>query len=132
MLNRDATEWSCNDPIIDAEHAKLHQLVSSLTAVVMNDHGTGLTEEAIDILRERMRLHFGLEEEEACRHDTDAARILRVDHAELQSQLEALRREMVDYDPVVTRQSLRNFVAALKKHDSEVDVPLFRMMKRSI
>ncbi|TAN67449.1 MAG: hypothetical protein EPN20_06845 [Magnetospirillum sp.] len=121
-------DWASQNPEIDAEHKKLHQMVSSLTAVVKNDSGLGLSTEAVDILIERMNQHFGLEERSAARIDTESRDILHEDHTQLLTLLERVREAMTRRDGPEAHHRLLTFVAALDKHDLEIDVPLFRMM----
>ncbi len=128
MTVRNNLEWSSHDPEIDVEHHKLHQMVSSLAAVINNDAGRGLPGEAVDILKERLTLHFGLEEQSAARVDAESCRILHEDHTHLLAMLERVKAAMADKNPAEVKQRLGSFIDALNKHDSEIDVPLFRMM----
>ena len=121
-------DWASQNPEIDAEHKKLNQMVSSLAAVVKNDAGMGLSTEAIDILIERMKLHFGLEERSAERIDQECHAILREDHAGLLTLLLRVKDSMTHRDAAEAENRLKAFIAALAKHDAEIDIPLFRMM----
>jgi hemerythrin len=121
-------DWTSENPEIDAEHAKLNKMVSSLAAVVKNDATLGLSTEAVDILIERMKLHFGLEERSAAKIDAESCDILREDHAELLKLLMRVKDSMRQRDSAEAQTRLQAFVAALAKHDAEVDIPLFRMM----
>ena len=120
-------EWKSGDPAIDSEHQKLHQMVSSMTAVVMNDPGLGLATEAVDVLRERMRLHFRMEEQIAAKIDQETATILKEDHARLLAFLGRVRDALSNDDLVSCKRLLTEFNEALDKHDREVDIPLFRL-----
>ena len=121
-------DWASRNPEIDAEHAKLNQMVSSLAAVVRNDATLGLSTEAIDILIERMKLHFGLEERSAAKIDLESCDILHEDHAELLRLLAGVKDAMAKRDSITAQNRLKDFIVALAKHDTEVDIPLFRMM----
>ena len=121
-------DWASQNPEIDAEHAKLNQMVSSLAAVVKNDATLGLSTEAVDILIERMKLHFGLEEHSAAKLDMESHDILHEDHAQLLKLLMQVKECMKLRDGAEAQTRLQAFVAALAKHDQEVDIPLFRMM----
>ncbi|MDO8606670.1 MAG: hypothetical protein Q7R40_09055 [Phaeospirillum sp.] len=120
--------WNSQNPEIDAEHKKLNQMVSSLAAVVRNDSGLGLSTEAIDILIERMKLHFALEERNAARIDSESRDILHEDHTLLLARLDRVRQAMTLRDHKEATSRLQAFIAALDKHDAEIDIPLFRMM----
>ena len=120
-------EWKSGDPSIDSEHQKLRQMVSSMTAVVMNDPGLGLAIEAVDVLHERMRLHFRLEEQIAAKADQESAAILKEDHARLLVLLKQVRETLSSNDMASCKRLLAEFNTALDKHDREVDIPLFRL-----
>ena len=121
-------DWASQNPEIDAEHAKLNQMVSSLTAVVRNDTTLSLSTEAIDILIERMKLHFGMEEHSAAKIDPETRDILQEDHGELLRLLAGVKEAMAKRDSATAQNRLKDFIVALAKHDAEVDIPLFRMM----
>lgn len=121
-------DWASQNPEIDAEHKKLSQMISSLAAVVKNDAGMGLSTEAVDILIERMKLHFALEERSAARVDMGSRDILHEDHANLLALLAQIREAMTLRDSKEAQMRLQTFITALDKHDVEIDVPLFRMM----
>ena len=121
-------DWASQNPEIDAEHTKLNQMVASMAAVVKNDATLGLSAEAIDILIERMKLHFGLEERSATKIDPQSRDILHEDHGELLKLLERVKEAMSRRDRAEAQTRLQTFITALAKHDAEVDIPLFRMM----
>ncbi len=125
-------DWASQNPEIDAEHKKLNQMVSSLAAVVKNDSGLGLSTEAVAILIERMKLHFGLEECSAARIDPESHAILHEDHANLLALLMQVKDSMDRRDGDEANRRLQAFIAALAKHDSEIDIPLFRMMADTV
>lgn len=120
-------EWKSGNPAIDVEHQKLQQMVSSMTAVVMNDPGLGLAAEAVDVLGERMRLHFRMEEQIAAKTDPQAASGLKEAHAGLLLLLGRVRDVLADGDPEGCKRLLAEFNDALDKHDREMDIPLFRV-----
>ncbi|RAU21143.1 hypothetical protein CU669_14415 [Paramagnetospirillum kuznetsovii] len=124
-------DWKSQNPDIDAEHKKLNQMVMSLSAVVRNDSGIGLDTEAIDILLERMRLHFRMEEANADKVDPDACAILREDHARLLGLLDKVRLSMKQGSRAESKENLLTFTSELDRHDREIDIPLFRMMATS-
>ncbi|MBI3444516.1 MAG: hemerythrin domain-containing protein [Magnetospirillum sp.] len=123
-------EWQSGDPAMDTEHQKLHQMASSMTAVVMNDPGLGLATEAVDVLRERMRLHFRMEEQALARTDPESASILKEDHARLLLLLGRVRDALADGGIEDCKHLLTEFNTAMDKHDREVDIPLFRMQNK--
>ncbi|OAN44816.1 hypothetical protein A6A04_08360 [Paramagnetospirillum marisnigri] len=125
------TDWQSGNPDMDAEHRKLNQMVASLNAVVANDSGIGLDVEAADILHERMRLHFQLEESSARKSDSEAAAILHEDHARLLGLLTQIRAAMAKGDKAAAKDQLRSFNSELAKHDAEIDIPLFRMISKA-
>ena len=96
--------------------------------MVKNDATLGLSTEAVDILIERMKLHFGLEERSAAKLDMESHDILREDHAELLKLLIQVKESMRQRNGAEAQIRLQAFIAALAKHDQEVDIPLFRMM----
>lgn len=124
-------DWKSDSPELDAEHKKLNQMLASMTAVIMKDSGLGLDTEAIDILVERMRLHFRLEEASAESVDTDSCAILREDHARLVTLLGQVRTSMIQGNRSEAQQQLKTFTTELQKHDAEIDIPLFRMMAKT-
>ncbi len=126
----DNADWQSQSPEIDAEHKKLHQMVASLAAVVRNDQGTGLDTEAVDILIERMRLHFNWEEANARKLDSEISTILHEDHIHLLERLEQVRASMAGDDRPGAGRHLQTFLTELNKHDLEVDIPLFRMLAK--
>ncbi len=118
--------WKSSDPVIDAEHQKLHQMISSMAAVIRNDPGLGLAAEAVDVLIERMRIHFRMEENLAARFNAEAAATLKQDHQRLLRLLTPVRDALRDNDPERARMLMDDFHAQLDRHDREVDIPLFR------
>ena len=119
-------QWKSGDPAIDAEHQKLHQMISSMTAVVRNDPGLGLAIEAVDVLVERMRLHFRMEENLAARGDAAAAANLKQDHQRLLRLLTPVRDALQNGNSARARMLMDDFHVQLDRHDREVDIPLFR------
>lgn len=119
-------QWKSGDPVIDAEHQKLHQTISSMTAVMRNDPGLGLAMEAVDVLIERMRIHFRMEENLAARFNSQGAPPLKADHQRLLRLLAPVRDALHNNDPERARMLMDEFHAQLDRHDREVDIPLFR------
>lgn len=119
--------WSSGDAEMDEEHRKLHQMVSSMTAVIRNDHGLGAAVEAVDVLAERMRIHFRMEEQAAARHAApEACAALKADHLRLLRLLEPVRNAVHMGEWTRGRELLDHFHAAMECHDREMDIPLFR------
>jgi len=119
-------QWQSGDPAIDAEHQKLHQMINSMAAVVRNDPGLGLAAEAVDVLIERMRLHFRMEENLASRANPDAVAHLKQDHQRLLRLLTPVREALLDKASEPAKALMEDFRVQLDKHDREVDIPLFR------
>ncbi|BAE50756.1 hemerythrin domain-containing protein [Paramagnetospirillum magneticum] len=119
-------QWKSGDPAIDAEHQKLHQMISSMSAVIRNDPGLGLAIEAVDVLTERIRIHFRMEEGLAARLNAAAAEQLKLDHQRLLRLLtplyDALRRGSAEQAKLL----LSDFLSQLDAHDREMDIPLFQ------
>lgn len=121
-------DWQTDDPAIDEEHRALYRMVRSLAAVVRNGGSQAIVWEAVDVLRERLLLHFSSEEAIAGQHDREAAKILREDHAGVLASLARLRQSATEgQDP---KPALEEFLSTLTRHDREVDVPLFRLIDR--
>lgn len=119
--------WTSGDAEMDEEHRKLHQMTSSMTAVIRNDRGLGAAVEAVDVLAERMRIHFRMEEQTAARHASpEDCAALKADHLRLLRLLEPVRAAIHAGDVARGRELLDQFHAALSVHDREVDIPLFR------
>jgi hemerythrin-like metal-binding protein len=113
-----------NNPRIDEEHKNLHRMLSSLRAVVVAGHDPQLIIEAISVMKERMKLHFQAEESEAQGCSGHALLGLQQDHKALLETLEKLRAAASE--PVAIRkEALNEFMAALDRHDREVDRPFF-------
>ncbi|CAA7624031.1 conserved hypothetical protein [Candidatus Terasakiella magnetica] len=124
-------DWKSEMPGIDAEHRKLHEMVRSMTAVVMNDPQINLASEAVGVLRERLRIHFAMEEEIAGRIDPESCAILREDHKLLAEMLDRVWDSVAEKNGSETRSRLSQFNTALSKHDAEIDVPLFKIMAKA-
>lgn len=121
-------QWKSGDPVIDTEHQKLHQMIVSMAAVVRNDPGLGLADEAIDVLQDRMRIHFRMEEQLAVRIGPEAVSRLKEDHLRLLALLPPVREAIRNRDPDLARERIEHFHRELDRHDREVDIPLFRTM----
>lgn len=119
-------EWKSGDPVIDAEHQKLHKVIKSMKAVVRNDPGLGLAAEAVDVLIDRMRIHFRMEEALATRADDDDQARLKADHKRLLGLLSPVRNALLDKDSELAKSLMEDFHAQLDRHDREIDIPLFR------
>jgi hemerythrin-like metal-binding protein len=122
-------EWKSGDPVIDAEHQKLHQLISSMKAVVRNDPGLGLAAEAMDVLTDRLNIHFRMEEGLASRAASDESARLRDDHRRLLALLAPVRQALQAGNLDRAKQLLAEFHAELDRHDREIDIPLFRKIR---
>lgn len=120
-------QWKSGDPVIDTEHQKLHQMISSMAAVVRNDPGLGLADEAVDVLHDRMRIHFRMEEQLATRIGPEAVARLKEDHLRLLGLLAPVREAIRNRDPDSARERIEHFHKELDRHDREVDIPLFRI-----
>ncbi|CUW39725.1 conserved protein of unknown function [Magnetospirillum sp. XM-1] len=121
-------QWKSGDPVIDSEHQKLHQMIASMAAVVRNDPGLGLADEAIEVLHDRMRIHFRMEEQLAARLGPDTVAQLKEDHLRLMALLVPVREAIRNRDPNLARESIEHFHRELDRHDREMDIPLFRTM----
>ena len=119
-------QWKSGDPAIDAEHQKLHQMISSMVAVIRNDAGLGLATEAVDVLHERMRVHFRMEEHLATRIGPEATDRLKEHHLRLLHMLPPVREAILAADLDLACQRIDHFRQELDKHDRDVDIPMFR------
>lgn len=119
-------QWKSGDPAIDTEHQKLHQMISSMVAVIRNDAGLGLAAEAVDVLHERMRVHFRMEEHLAARIGPEAAAHLKKDHQRLLNLLPPVRQAIEASDLDLACQRIELFRQELDTHDRQVDIPLFQ------
>jgi hemerythrin-like metal-binding protein len=119
-------QWKCGDPAIDVEHQKLHQMISAMTAVVRNDPGLGLAIEAVEVLSERMRLHFRMEEALAAKINPLAAEELKQDHQRLLRLLPPVSDALRHGGSEKAKSLMAEFRTQLDKHDREMDIPLFR------
>ncbi len=119
-------EWTSGDSTIDGEHRKLHQMIASMTAVISNDRGLGLGSEAVDVLHERMRIHFRMEEQLAARLGPETALRLKEEHQKLLGLLIRVSEACRDADHGSARERIILFQQELDRHDRDVDIPIFR------
>lgn len=120
-------QWKSGDPLIDAEHQKLHQMIASMSAVVEGDAGLALAAEAVDVLIERLRVHFRMEENLAApRVPPEALARLKDDHQRLLRRLPEVGMALQGADCERARRLMGEFHRQLDTHDREVDIPLFR------
>lgn len=124
MLNE---EWRSDDARLDAEHEKLYRMLASLKAVIASGASPSIIREAVDVLRERLDLHFTQEEQSAIKFDKAGAETLRQDHQILRQLLQGLHAS-ADTSEETRNHMLGQFLDALSKHDREVDVPIFRRL----
>lgn len=121
------SEWQTENRKVDDDHHKLERMVASLGSVITNGGSPAIVAEAIAVLRERMRLHFRMEEAVAGKADAETRAILKADHDQLLSMLDGMaavsRQRNVDM-----RRLLDVFIAASQRHETEVDVPLFHLL----
>lgn len=119
-------EWKSGDPAIDGEHRKLHQMIASMAAVIGNDPGLGLAAEAVDVLLERMRIHFRMEEQLASRLGPEVTLRLKEEHQKLLRMLAPVSQAIRDADLASAGEHMTHFQQELDRHDREVDIPIFR------
>lgn len=119
-------EWQSGDSTIDGEHRKLHQMIASMAAVIVNDPGLGLGTEAVGVLHERMRIHFRMEEQLAARLGPEIVLRLKEEHRKLLGMLTQVSQAIQDADHALASQRITNFREELDIHDRDVDIPIFR------
>lgn len=113
-------------PIVAEDHEKLGRMMASLSAVIARGGTEVILREAIDVLRERMRLHFRMEEAVAARADADSRALLESGHAQLLGMLDGMLR--LTGKPAELRARLDAFREAAARHEDDVDGPLFRRL----
>lgn len=129
-LIRHGQEWRTNEPAIDDEHDSFNALVVRLLAVVCTSTNASIIRGAFETLKTRMRIHADAEECFARKFDPETADILSVAHEELFSSVDvvgqaigqASRSELLSLIGKVDRE--------IEKHESEIDVPLFRLIRK--
>lgn len=110
---------------IDEDHAKLAHMVSSLSAVIAHGGSPAIVGEAIAVLRERLRLHFHMEEILAGRTAPARVALLRGDHAGLLARLDRMAA-MASGGGKAVGAELDAFLAAFKRHEDHVDAAIFK------
>lgn len=122
-------EWQTENTKVDEDHQKLTRMIAALSAVITLGGSPAIIAEAIAVLRERVILHFRMEEAVAGKADAEARSILQTDHIHLVAMLDemevASRQRGIDLRPRLDR-----FIAASQRHEVEVDVPLFHMLAK--
>jgi len=120
-------DWRTEHPKVDEDHDTLERVLVQLMAVIATGSTPAIVREAISVLTKRMGAHFRMEEAVAGRADPESRAILEADHAHLLGLLAQLSRAGrtpgTDLEPY-----LDAFIAALRRHEAEVDVPLFHLL----
>ncbi|HIJ63004.1 MAG TPA: hypothetical protein HPQ04_09970 [Rhodospirillaceae bacterium] len=128
-LSRHGQEWRTHEPVIDDEHDSFNELVIRLLAVACNSSNPAIISGALETLKARMRLHADAEESFAGKADAETAEILREAHLDLFAEVDAIARSIGQ----VTKPDLLNLIAKvgaeIERHEEDVDVPLFRLLK---
>lgn len=109
---------------MDDDHDKLARMVSSLGAVIAHGGSPAIVGEAIAVLRERLRLHFRMEEILAARSTPHEVARLREDHAGLLARLDRMAAASAIGATTVMAE-LDAFIAASERHEHEVDAAVF-------
>jgi hemerythrin len=121
-------EWRTSELAIDEEHERFFELARRLVAVVRNSGDQGLILQALATLQQRFRLHVMAEEEHAQARDPESAAILKEDHQRLLESLGDLRGLVGRVSKAALVERVEAMADEIKRHESEVDVPLFRLM----
>lgn len=129
-MNTMSADTRTERPVVAEDHEKLGRMLASLSAVIATGATEIIVREAIDVLRERMRLHFRLEEQVAARADSASRTLLEAGHAHLLEMLDGMMR--VAGQPAELRTRLDAFKAAAARHETEVDDPLFRKLGQTL
>lgn len=131
VLIRHGQEWRTNEPVIDDEHDSFNALVVRLLAVVCGSTNAAIIRGAFETLKTRMRIHAEAEESFAGKFDPETADILGVAHEELLASIEGIGRAIGH----ASRSELLNLIGKvgheIEKHESEIDVPLFRLIRKN-
>ena len=131
VLVRHGQEWRTNEPAIDDEHDSFNALVVRLLAVACSSTNTTIIRGTFETLKTRMRIHAEAEETFARKFDPETADILGVAHEELFSSVETVGQAIGR----VSRSEFLNLVGKvgmeIEKHESEIDVPLFRLIRKT-
>lgn len=120
--------WRTDEPQLDEDHERLTKIVASLSMVINGREDNLVIREVIEVLRERMRVHFHREEVMAGRIDAASRSTLQADHAALLSMLDDLALAAERRDAQIGRR-LSIFREAAARHEAEVDMPLFLMRR---
>ncbi|MGE5505488.1 MAG: hemerythrin domain-containing protein [Actinomycetota bacterium] len=121
-------EWRTSAAEIDEEHEKFFDLTQRLVAVVRNATDNSIILQALSTLQQRFRLHALAEEQYAGARDAEAVLILREDHRTLLEGLGELRGLVGKLSKPALVDKVEAVALSIKRHESEVDVPLFRLM----
>ncbi len=114
------------DPSIDEEHHRLYELMNKLEPVIAEGHGAQAISSAVERLYARLVRHFDHEEALAEMGPENFRQLLSSDHKRLLSILGRLRG-LAAAEPDVRRVVYDEFIAALARHDDDVDTPAFTM-----
>ena len=110
--------------IID-EHKRLTEMLESMMFFIENMRTAAIGVDAVDVLTDRLKAHFDLEESVARRFDEQSFLQLHAAHEVLLSVLDDVRSCVLNGDDAGGRRLLATFVDQLERHDEEVDIPMF-------
>ena len=109
---------------IDGVHHRLYRAIDRLEPIITNGVNEDAVMRAIHLLYARMERHFTVEEDLAEVNAPAACPALKADHGKLLAILWQMSIVPVDDGATRTRM-LRQFEAALTRHDRDLDGPLF-------
>jgi len=105
------------------EHGRLYDMVGYLKFAIVDAVDEETSTQAVNILFDRMALHFAVEEKTAAEVNEEWGDILRADHKKLLDSISCVRD--IQWNERGERERvLMRFVEALTRHDAEVDAPI--------
>ncbi|CUW37741.1 protein of unknown function [Magnetospirillum sp. XM-1] len=115
---------------IGQEHARLYEMIGSLSAVIAASPNERVINDGISIISERLKLHFDIEERALEFLDAELNVLMHSDHQLILSKIETARA-CVSGDRQKLIAALDEVKSSLKKHDRELDWPIFHYVNNN-